>query len=181
MPFMETPLLSGSDWRAARLRFEDGPRLQDLVMRCSDFHLLIHDELPGAHEAEELLTDLPPGKTAEDKLVLGVETLNGSLMGVMDLVMDYPEKGKLFIGLFLLDPAARGKGWGKAVMMALEDWCRQQGVQKLGLGVLEHNQPARAFWQAIGFIEISRRPPRLFGQREGVVILMEKRMEMAAR
>jgi ribosomal protein S18 acetylase RimI-like enzyme len=95
------------------------------------------------------------------------------------MVMDY-RTGKLFIGLFLLDPAFAEKGWGKAVA-GFRRVVQAAGVEKLGLGVLEHNQPARAFWQAMGFIEISRRPPRLFGQREGVVILMEKRMEMAAR
>jgi len=169
------PIAEGS-WRFVQLTGRDCERLQNLLVRCSDFNQLINGEPPGEHEAEETLMDLPPGKTSADKIVLGIEDQTGALVGLIDLVKDFPEQDKWFIGLLLLAPAERGKGSGKLVMKALEDWACEGGARKLGLGVLEHNLEGHAFWLRMGFTELLRRPPRKFGQREGVVIAMEKQL-----
>lgn len=51
------------------------------------------------------------------------------------------------------DPDHRGKGLGRAIMQAAEDWLRQTGIAKLQLVVRRENAAAGAFYQSIGYAE----------------------------
>jgi ribosomal protein S18 acetylase RimI-like enzyme len=51
------------------------------------------------------------------------------------------------------DPNLRGKGYGRAIMNAAEDWLRAAGVPKLQLLVRPENSGVAAFYQSIGFGE----------------------------
>ena len=51
------------------------------------------------------------------------------------------------------DPDHRGKGYGRAIMEAAEDWLRQAGIAKLQLLVRRDNAAAGAFYQSIGYGE----------------------------
>jgi ribosomal protein S18 acetylase RimI-like enzyme len=50
-----------------------------------------------------------------------------------------------------VDPGARGKGFGRAIMAAAEDWLRERGVLKLMLLVRQDNTKVQAFYEAIGY------------------------------
>ena len=49
------------------------------------------------------------------------------------------------------DPALRGKGFGRAIMNAAEDWLRAAGVPKLQLLVRPDNSGVAEFYKSIGF------------------------------
>ena len=51
------------------------------------------------------------------------------------------------------EPAHRGKGYGRAIMHAAEDWLRRTGIAKLQLMVRRENAAAGAFYGAIGYGE----------------------------
>ncbi|MDO9296855.1 GNAT family acetyltransferase [Bradyrhizobium sp.] len=51
------------------------------------------------------------------------------------------------------DPEHRGKGHGRAIMAAAEDWLRQTGIAKMQLMVRRENAAAGAFYQSIGYAE----------------------------
>jgi ribosomal protein S18 acetylase RimI-like enzyme len=51
------------------------------------------------------------------------------------------------------DPDQRGKGHGRTIMQAAEDWLRQTGIAKLQLMVRRENAAAGAFYQSIGYAE----------------------------
>jgi hypothetical protein len=51
------------------------------------------------------------------------------------------------------DPERRGKGLGRAIMNAAEDWLRQAGIAKLQLLVRQDNAKASAFYETIGYDE----------------------------
>ncbi|QWG26081.1 GNAT family acetyltransferase [Bradyrhizobium sediminis] len=51
------------------------------------------------------------------------------------------------------DPDHRGKGFGRAIMKAAEDWLRETGIAKLQLMVRRENVSAGAFYQSIGYAE----------------------------
>ena len=54
------------------------------------------------------------------------------------------------------DPEHRGKGYGRTIMQAAEDWLRQAGIEKLQLMVRPDNTPVQAFYQSIGYGEQQR-------------------------
>ena len=54
------------------------------------------------------------------------------------------------------DPEHRGKGHGRAIMNATEDWLRQAGIEKLQLMVRPDNTKVQAFYQSIGYGEQQR-------------------------
>ena len=51
------------------------------------------------------------------------------------------------------DPDHRGKGFGRTIMAAAEDWLRAAGIAKLQLLVRRENAKAGAFYQSIGYSE----------------------------
>jgi ribosomal protein S18 acetylase RimI-like enzyme len=54
------------------------------------------------------------------------------------------------------EPEHRGKGHGRAIMHAAEDWLRQTGIEKLQLMVRADNAKVQAFYQSIGYGEQQR-------------------------
>jgi len=167
--------LPGSDASLELLTLVDAPALQELLERCADFSWLVEGEPPSPHAARDILADLPPGKSLVDKFMYGIFREN-ALVGVLDAIRGYPQQGAWWIGLLLLDPAQRGRGTGEQALLTFEDWAGQQGAQALMLGVVVENQRGLQFWQRMGFALVETRPPRRFGQKEQVVLVMRKEL-----
>ncbi len=55
-----------------------------------------------------------------------------------------------------VDPDVQGKGHGRAIMEAAEEWLRQRGILKLMLMVRPDNAKVQAFYESIGFGEQQR-------------------------
>lgn len=143
-------------YRSSCLDHHDAALVQDLYERCSDYHELEEGipTRPGA--AEHLLTRLPPGKTPADKHVLGLHAPDGDLVGVLDLIQDFPGAREWTLGLLMIDPATRAAGLGTRLFHALERAIAAPGGTAIYLGVLEHNVRAERFWRRLGFVELRR-------------------------
>lgn len=50
-------------------------------------------------------------------------------------------------------PERRGKGAGRALLQAAEDYCREHGIPYLGLAVSSHNVKALRLYEHFGFAE----------------------------
>ena len=48
-------------------------------------------------------------------------------------------------------PDQQGRGAGRKLMQAAEDWLRERGAPKIQLMVRNDNKPARGFYEAIGY------------------------------
>jgi ribosomal protein S18 acetylase RimI-like enzyme len=55
-----------------------------------------------------------------------------------------------------VDPERRGKGYGRSIMQAAEDWLRRTGIEKVQLLVRSDNTKVQAFYQSIGYDEQKR-------------------------
>jgi GNAT superfamily N-acetyltransferase len=55
-----------------------------------------------------------------------------------------------------VDPDRRGKGYGRAIMNAAEDWLRGVGIEKLQLMVRAGNAKVQAFYETLDYQEQAR-------------------------
>jgi len=76
----------------------------------------------------------------------------------------------------IVAPSAQGRGAGRALMHALEDQARAEGIHVLVAGVSAENVSAIAFHRAIGFAEAGRLPEvgRKFGRWMDLVFLQKR-------
>jgi GNAT superfamily N-acetyltransferase len=61
------------------------------------------------------------------------------------------------VGILAVAAGAEGRGVGKALLSAAEDWARGSGWRKLTLNVLETNRRARGVYERVGFAPESLR------------------------
>lgn len=158
---------------------ESIPALQGLLERAADYTQLVSGELLNSTAAQNLLKECPPGRTSEDKVVFGISTFDGSLVGVLDAMRNYPQAEYWWVGLLLLDPAQRNHGLGRQIFKSFELWVRQLGAKHILLGVLEENEKAHRFWQSLGFKLVEKRPPEQFGKLNHVVLILARNFSEA--
>lgn len=167
-------IAQGDGWRLGILEQEDIPGLQELLESCADYYELVTGLLPGPSEGHSLYICLPEGCNYGQKLLLGVETTTGRLIGVLDAVRDYPEPHKWFLGLFIIEPDERNKGLGAVVYSAFEQWAISNGAKTIALGVASHNTRASAFWQSVGYASTGTMRTITLDSLENRIVVMEK-------
>lgn len=135
------------------IRLDDrrSPELQAFFEGCRDYFELVTGQPPGPTEALDLIRALPRGKTDADKFVVGLFDAPGHLIGVLDVIRDFPRPREWYLGLLLFEPTLRGKKLGDRVYRRLEEWIRAQGGTAVHLIVEEVNPGALRFWQREGF------------------------------
>jgi ribosomal protein S18 acetylase RimI-like enzyme len=160
----------------ARLDERRRDELQAFYERCRDYFELVTGQPPGADEAADLLRSLPRGKTHEDKFVIGLFDAPGHLVGVLDVIRDYPKPAEWYLGLLLFEPTLRGRKLGDRVYHRLEEWVRAQGGTALHLVVEEVNPGALRFWERMGF-QVRGMGIRTLKGKESAFIRMTRELE----
>ncbi len=163
----------GDALTARYLNVADASALQALFEACPDYYLLGTGGPPTPNAADEMYVELPPGKTLDDKFLLGLFDDAGCLHGVIDLIRDFPDTGRWYLGLFLLRPTWRSQGLGARVHEALLGWVRALGAQTLRLGVVERNWAAGRFWSRLGYQPIAT-THTVVGTQDNQVIVMAR-------
>ena len=163
-------------YTTARLALDDAPALQRLCERCDDYYLLEEGAPAWPTAAEHLLTNLPPGKTHADKHVIGIHAGDGMLVGVLDLIRDFPGEREWWLGFLLLDPDVRDAGLGSRVLREVVGSVAAAGGTVIHLGVLEHNAAGERFWRRHGFVEVRRQPYTSATGHLSRVIVMSRRL-----
>ncbi len=136
-----------------RLDQERRGELQEFYEQCRDYFELETGEPPGPTEADDLLRSLPRGKSQADKFVIGFFDAPGHMVGVLDVIRDYPLRRNWYLGQLLFGPRSRGRHLGERVYRRLEDWVRAEGGTAIHLIVQEQNPGALRFWKRMGFEE----------------------------
>jgi len=162
-------ILNQEQFLFRKITLEEKEDIMRLFNACEDFFILSEGKIP--ENGEAFFHELPSGKRIQDKYVYGVFDKH-MLIGAIDIVADYPEKGEWIIGLLLLHPNKRGIGLGKKIHDVIKDLVRQAGGVKLRIAVVEQNINGQYFWKKMGYTQKKITKPRKFGIKESCVMVM---------
>jgi ribosomal protein S18 acetylase RimI-like enzyme len=101
---------------------------------------------------------------------------DGELVGVLDLLLRYPDAETVYLGLLLIERGRQGQGIGRAAMQALEGEvaARWPRARRLRLSVVRSNDNVLGFWRRMGFTETGEVRPWRYDKLESEAILMDK-------
>lgn len=132
------------------LSADDRAALADFYARAADYVMLETGTPPGETTLDDFLTGAPPGIDPATSVRLGAEGPDG-LLGIAEMAFGYPHPRDAYIGLLLLDPGARGRGLGRAMVDRLTEIAVARGADRMLIAVLQDNPGGMAFWLAQGF------------------------------
>ncbi len=139
------------DYKLKILTEQDLPIIATLCEEASDYMVLATGATNPKKEALDLLTSFPPQKRLEDKTLYGIFDAHNHLIGVLDLIRNYPTNKAWMIGLLLLSPTARGQQIGEQVHAQIVTQIKSEGGTEIRLGILKNNPRAQEFWQRLGY------------------------------
>jgi len=132
-----------------RVRPGEGAALRELRLRA-----LRTDPSAFATRYEDA-RDWPAERWASwAEAILVTDAWQGMVCGRL---LDDPSSAWLFA--LWVEPAARGRGLGAALIEALAAWARERGAAALELSVTTNNDAAAALYARTGFAETGRRRP----------------------
>lgn len=168
----------GPDGRysARPLQPPDLPALQDLFERASDYFEVATGAPPAKDEAARAYVAGPPTKSVDDKRVIGIFA-GDTLIGTIDLLVDFPAEGTWTMGMLLLDPAHRGAGLGRNALSAVETWARGQGAAGIRTAVVGHHRSGIEFLERAGYDAEERLDDYDAGARRASVHFFAKSLE----
>ncbi|WP_299190979.1 GNAT family N-acetyltransferase [uncultured Litoreibacter sp.] len=163
------------NWQLALLNeAADGARVLDCAQRARDYILLEAGREPDATWVTGYFNDIPPGRTKEDILVLGIEQVDGSLTGLLGMAPGYETQSEWYIGLLLVAESERGNGLGATVLKEVVALAKASGAQTLKVAVLTKNAAGLRFWERHGFEHLRDAPDDGQGDGHDRVVLQRR-------
>lgn len=99
----------------------------------------------------EDLSEVPPGKTQENKYFLGF--YDGEIpVAVMDLIDGFPDDETAYIGFFMMNKSMQGRGIGSLIISDVMKHLRDAGFMNVRLGYIKTNEQSKNFWLKNGFV-----------------------------
>lgn len=149
---MEISALS-KRYHVRRLDKNDVNSIYDLCCKNYIFYQY-HPPFVTKESILEDMTVLPPGKSADDKYYVGYFEKE-ALIGVMDLILDYPENKIAFIGFFMVNTLYQNRGIGSEIIREAIICLKSFGYHEIRPGIDKGNPQSYAFWAKNNFAAIS--------------------------
>ncbi len=94
---------------------------------------------------------LPEGLATPDTLLFTALNTDGVDVGVLWLALPSGSRRTAFVFELWVGPEYRGRGYGRAIMLAGEQELAARGVGELGLNVFGHNPVAIGLYESLGY------------------------------
>jgi GNAT superfamily N-acetyltransferase len=156
------------DYYLAKLDRETHARdLQSLYDCCAEFVQIEWGTPSNPHAADEDFA-------YRGLMIYGIYSRQSELIGVLEMLRDYPNPQEWWLALLMLDPRVRNRGLGARVCASTLDWIAQEGGRAVWLGAQETNVDAQRFWSRMGFVEKERQRYVASNGHESRIVLMKK-------
>ncbi len=97
--------------------------------------------------------NLPKGLASENSHLFAAKDQTDSVLGFIWLLVRGPENDRrAFIGDVIIEEVHRGHGYGKKIMVLLEEEVKKLGLQRIGLHVFGDNEPAIRLYRSLGYL-----------------------------
>ena len=151
---------------------EELAALQRVMESDEDYALRVTGHPPGPADAQSTLVFV---HSPDDKAPFGVWA-DGELVGVLDLLLRYPDDETVYLGLLLIERGHQGQGIGAGAVQALEREvaARWPWARRLRLSVVRTNDNVLGFWRRMGFTETGEVRPWRYDKLSSEAILMDK-------
>jgi GNAT superfamily N-acetyltransferase len=142
-----------SAFEVRRVGAGEGARLRELRLRAladaphAFYSSLAEEESRPLEEWERHAASL--AGSGDEAMFVGVE--RGRWVGMAGAVLNPAKPGTATTWAGWVDPTARKRGLGVALVEAVAGWARQRGASRLELAVAETNESAMAFCRRAGF------------------------------
>jgi GNAT superfamily N-acetyltransferase len=156
---------------------QDAADVQSVIESDSGYVRRVTGIGPRPEDALELLTAGPPGLQPGQKVVLGAFE-GDSLVAVVDLLRDWPERGTSHIGLLQVHADHQGRGLGRRVHDALLSWAAaDHSTTTLRAAIVETNaKHAAPYWAAMGYTPRGQSRPYQVGTLTSSVTIWTRRV-----
>lgn len=88
---------------------------------------------------------LPRNKTMDDKFYVGIYDKD-KLIGILDLILDYPKVDSTFIGFFMVNKEYQGRGIGTKIIDDVLEYLKNIGYIEVNLAYAKGNEQSENFW-----------------------------------
>jgi ribosomal protein S18 acetylase RimI-like enzyme len=123
----------------------DAPRIGQLL---HDFQIEFGDETPGPEGVAARVVELL--RTGETSVLLGGDPPRGVAVLRFRPAIFTPALDCYLAELYV-EPPARGRGLGRALMEAAIEHARERGADRMDLGTSEQDAAARGLYESLGF------------------------------
>ncbi|MDO5755395.1 MAG: GNAT family N-acetyltransferase [Tissierellia bacterium] len=154
-------------YKVRKLVEKDCPRILDLQQS----NPLYFEYCPPRPSIKTVLKDmsvLPPEKDIDDLYYVGFFE-EEYLLAILHFIISFPDKGTIYIGLFMVDRRYSGYGMGSRIIRDVLDYFQHRGFLKVRLGYIKGNPQAKAFWRKCGFVPLMEKK-----NNQGEVVILEK-------
>ena len=133
-------------WTIRRATVEDTPTILDFIVRLARYERLEHEVVA----TESLLRETLFGEQAYAEVLLGF--VNDEPVGFALYFFNYSTflaKPGLFLEDLFVDPAYRGRGFGKSLLQRLAQLAVERNCGRMEWNVLTWNAPAIGFYESL--------------------------------
>ena len=110
-----------------------------------------------AQANDQFVALLPMGLDTERSWLMRVIDSDESDVGFLWIGPHPDSPAKAYIYDIAIDEEHRGRGLGRAAMLAAEQLCRDAGIPEIGLNVFGFNETARRLYDSLGYRVVATR------------------------